>query len=425
MPNLEKRRQLYYAILTIPSKAREQIGKLRYVQSTGTGDKRQAQLIANQYVAGWQVLIKRALGEAEDTHLTRAMQWREELQQTLTDEYRELVGGLIRDEAESMIDKVGLTKAKEFYDISSGNKTLCATSYEQWKAQLTLEPKTIDQMSRDVRLLVDQFNALEDITPTSVFAWMASLEAEGKPISSRIRLMKGCKNYWGYLKAKKLAPIESNPFSNLVAKPKVKASRKLKANAPYSPEEVGKLWNEAQLQTRYGSPYCDQQLADLILLSAYTGTRIEELCSLKLANVTDHTFKFIDSKTEAGIREVPIHSKLLPTIKRLKEQSTDGYLMTELPSDKYDKRSGVMSKRFGILKTKLGFSSRVYTAHSFRATLVTMLENAGITENLAADIVGHKKPRITYGLYSGGATVELMREALEKVSYPFAIGIHG
>lgn len=420
MPNLEKRRQLYYAVLTIPLKAREQIGKLRYVQSTGTGDKRQAQLIANQYVAGWRVLIQKALGEAEDTHLVRALQWREELQKSLEDEQREIVEGLLLGEAHSMVDKVGLTKAKEFYDISSGSKTLCATSYELWKAQLTLEQKTIDQMSRDVKLLVDQFSALEDITHSSVFEWVESLEAKGKTASSRIRLLKGCKNYWGYLKAKKLVSIESNPFANLVAKPKGKASRKLKANAPYTPEEVVMLWNEAQSQTRYGKPYCDQQLADLILLSAYTGTRIEELCSLKLADVTSDSFKFIDSKTEAGIREVPIHSKLLPTIKRLKEQSKDGYLITKLPSNKYNKRSGVMSKRFGILKTKLGFSSRIYTAHSFRSTLVTMLENAGITENLAADIVGHKKPRVTYGLYSGGATVELMREALEKVSYPFA-----
>lgn len=280
-------------------------------------------------------------------------------------------------------------------------------------------------MSRDVRLLVERFSLIEDITYSSVFEWAESLEVNGKTVSSRIRILKGCKNYWGYLKAKKLVAIESNPFTNLVSKPKGKASRKLKANAPYTPEEVVKLWNEAQVQTRYGKPYCDQQLADLILLSAYTGTRIEELCSLKLADVTEHSFKFIDSKTEAGIREVPIHSKLLPTIKRLKDESKDGYLMTKLPSDQYDKRSGVMSKRFGILKTKLGFSSRVYTAHSFRSTLVTMLENSGISENLAADIVGHKKPRVTYGLYSGGATVELMRDALEKVSYPFDIGTSG
>ena len=49
--------------------------------------------------------------------------------------------------------------------------------------------------------------------------------------------------------------------------------------------------------------------------------------------------------------------------------------------------------------------------------LTTILENAGVGENLAADIVGHEKPRITYGLYSGGASLEVMRGAIKKVSY--------
>lgn len=41
--------------------------------------------------------------------------------------------------------------------------------------------------------------------------------------------------------------------------------------------------------------------------------------------------------------------------------------------------------------------------HSIRKTVITMLENAGVSENVAADIVGHEKPRIAYGPYSGGA----------------------
>jgi hypothetical protein len=45
------------------------------------------------------------------------------------------------------------------------------------------------------------------------------------------------------------------------------------------------------------------------------------------------------------------------------------------------------------------------------------LENAGVGENITADIIGHEKPRITYGLYSGGSTLETMREAIEKISY--------
>ena len=49
--------------------------------------------------------------------------------------------------------------------------------------------------------------------------------------------------------------------------------------------------------------------------------------------------------------------------------------------------------------------------------MVTLLENAGVLENVSADIVGHEKPRITYGLYSGGASLDVKRAALAKLRY--------
>jgi integrase len=91
-------------------------------------------------------------------------------------------------------------------------------------------------------------------------------------------------------------------------------------------------------------------------------------------------------------------------------------LLSDLSKNKYGDRSNAIGKRFGRLKTKQKFSSR-YVFHSIRKTFTTMLENAGVGENLAADIVGHEKPRITYGLYSGGASLEVMREAVKKVAY--------
>ena len=49
---------------------------------------------------------------------------------------------------------------------------------------------------------------------------------------------------------------------------------------------------------------------------------------------------------------------------------------------------------------------RRYIFHIFQKTVVTLLEQECISENLAADIVGHEKPSITYGLYSGGYSLE-------------------
>jgi len=54
------------------------------------------------------------------------------------------------------------------------------------------------------------------------------------------------------------------------------------------------------------------------------------------------------------------------------------------------------------VKKELGFG-RVDVFHSIRKTVVTILENAGVPENVVADIVGHEKATMTYGLYTNGS----------------------
>ncbi len=64
----------------------------------------------------------------------------------------------------------------------------------------------------------------------------------------------------------------------------------------------------------------------------------------------------------------------------------------------------------------MGFGSQ-HVFHSIRKTVVTILENAGVAENVVADIVGHEKTTMTYGLYSGGVSVAVKRDALDKLTY--------
>ena len=55
--------------------------------------------------------------------------------------------------------------------------------------------------------------------------------------------------------------------------------------------------------------------------------------------------------------------------------------------------------------------------HSIRKTFSTLLDQAGVQESIAADIVGHEKETMTYGLYSGGSSMAQMIEAIERVNY--------
>ena len=71
-----------------------------------------------------------------------------------------------------------------------------------------------------------------------------------------------------------------------------------------------------------------------------------------------------------------------------------------------------VGKRFGRLKTKLGFGS-LHVFHSIRKTATTVFEQAGVTEGITADILGHEKQTMTYGLYSGGTSIKQRKEAMD------------
>ena len=49
--------------------------------------------------------------------------------------------------------------------------------------------------------------------------------------------------------------------------------------------------------------------------------------------------------------------------------------------------------------------------------MITKLEQADVSESVTADIVGHEKKTITYGLYSGGSSMAQKIEAIKKINY--------
>jgi integrase len=88
-----------------------------------------------------------------------------------------------------------------------------------------------------------------------------------------------------------------------------------------------------------------------------------------------------------------------------------------LTTTKYGARGNALGKRFSRLKAELGYPPEL-VLHSVRKTVATMLENAGVSEGIAMDLLGHKKKTMSYGRYSGGPSMANKREAVGCLSYP-------
>ena len=161
----------------------------------------------------------------------------------------------------------------------------------------------------------------------------------------------------------------------------------------------------------------EPELFHMFQIGIFTGARIEEICLIRTKDVTENTIRITKSKTEAGVREIPIHSQISGLIKSLKHKSTDTYLIGNLKINRLGQRSAAIGKKFGRLKNKLGFKKGVHVFHSIRNTVSTLLNQAGVQESIAADILGHEKKTITYGLYSEGSSMAQKIEAIEKINY--------
>ena len=415
--HIELRHNVYYAVLYIPKDVVPALGKTKFYQTTRSGNKKIALERAAALVLGWKQQIAIAREESPDPVIASALSLREHLKTGSTSIIHEII-----EEERAQINKTEGTKAStEFSGLVSGKQDPLPSLLNGWSEHQTkkgLQAKTIDQWHRDLELLVAYFRTSDSLTPEQIRTWITYISEKADLTASSVaRILGACRNFYRYLKSIGQVPderpcpfITPSKFKVTKSKKSGNANRQ-KPWVPFEPDDVVRLHRIAIETGKI-------QLADLIFIGAHTGARIEEICSMKTEDIDlkASSLSIIDSKTESGIRTIPIHKSLKALAKRLVDSSTDGYLLSGLTCNKYQDRSNAIGKAFGRLKNKEGFSER-HVFHSIRKTFTTKLENLKVPENLAADIVGHEKPNITYGLYSGGSSLETMREVINKVTY--------
>jgi integrase len=413
------RHQTYYALMTIPKDVQHYFGKTRFSKTTETSDIKIALTKADIFVIQWKAEIAKARERSDDPIIDSAM----ELRKMMGVSPRELFLDVVESETDQLRNKVGDFKADLFESLATNKDQLLTEYLKDWEKRQHakgLVAKTVDQMKSDLSLLTNYIITTKALTPKHCDIWIHEIARDGNLSSASVnRIIGSCKNFYRFLQEIRVFPEDSAmPFKVPMA---YRRSRKKNAKEE-NKKEKWKPLSKSQLDRIYQATQAkgDKDLVDLIYIAAHSGARIEEICSLKIEqiNLQDLSFYIDDSKTEAGFRTVPIHSKVINLIERLISQSGNAYLFEKLTSNKYNDRSNAIGKRFGQLKTKLGFG-RLHVFHSIRKTFTTELERAGIPENVAADIVGHEKQTMTYGVYSQGTSLEQMKEAVEKVHYPF------
>jgi integrase len=140
--------------------------------------------------------------------------------------------------------------------------------------------------------------------------------------------------------------------------------------------EIDRLW------TLTDDPYYQ-----IVLMLIYNGCRISELLDLKKENVhlDEQYFDVVSSKTDNGIRKVPIADKVLPFYKAWFDGSTCEYLL-HTPEQKHFDYRNYYDSYWTPLMEQLGLEHR---PHDTRHTCISMLAEAHVDQTMIKKIVGH------------------------------------
>lgn len=167
----------------------------------------------------------------------------------------------------------------------------------------------------------------------------------------------------------------------------------------FTAEEIQKLWDNINV------PF-----ADTVLIMIYTGLRVGELLNLKNEdiNLEENIISVKESKTETGIRDVPIKNNILKLITKRMILGNVFFIT--------DKNRPVLYNKYRRIFTELLKKLEIaeHTIHDCRHTTATLLSDAGANQISIAKIMGHTDYNITATVYTHKNKTEL-KKAMELI----------
>lgn len=145
---------------------------------------------------------------------------------------------------------------------------------------------------------------------------------------------------------------------------------------PFKRAEIDRLWELSE-----------DKWVQIVLMLIYNGCRISEFLDLRKEHVhlEEQYFDVIASKTDNGIRKVPIADKVLPFYKAWYEDSECEYLL-HTPNQKHFDYRNYYDSYWLALMEQIGFDHK---PHDTRHTCITMMAEAHVDPTMSKKIVGH------------------------------------
>lgn len=192
--------------------------------------------------------------------------------------------------------------------------------------------------------------------------------------------------------------IEKN-YASFVEYPKPKEREK---KQPFTNEEISALWNNLHIPN-----------VDVVLILLYTGMRVNELLDMETRNVhLDERYMFVEkAKTRAGIRNVPIHQKILPLLEKRFNKKNKFLCLNE--RGKQLKYQNFYSHHFE--KNIRPILTLNHNIHETRHTFISQCDRLELNTVTVQRIVGHENKTVTQDYTD--KTIQDMLSVIDKFEY--------
>lgn len=204
------------------------------------------------------------------------------------------------------------------------------------------------------------------------------------------------KNLFGHLDKFALElDVINKAYSQLITAEPIPETTK----QPFTDDEIQTLWE-----------HVSEEWVDSVLIFIYSGFRISELLNMKLEQIEleNNTFKG-GTKTKSGKdRIVPIHSKILPLVKKRIETSNN-YLF------EYNGKKMSTSQYYVYWNDVMNTLNMHHTPHECRHTFRSKLDSAGANKKCIDLMMGHKSKEVGERVYTH-KTIEELSTAIELFS---------
>lgn len=378
--------------IAIPSYMRHLFqGKRYFMKSTGTRDIRQARLFRDAIALEWarlRNLLKPQGGSSVDQiidELRRASVYAKEAPASF---------------GASVQACPSLLKMRDLYLLQYSEKRKLTTLSKTNKA---VEVLLTYLKKKDIQL--------RDINRTIVTGWLDKLKTERAPQTIQ-NYISALAQIWDLARNRYHDAPQDNPWRGHALEAK---SSKVSYEV-FAPSELAKVY-----------ALLDDEMKAVTAIGAYSGMRINEICTLRESSIKTIEgvlcFEITEGKTKSAARIVPVHSKLIPLVKSLLKTTHSGFLFYHASiTDRADgKRSTWHTQQFTRAKRKalgeLAAERKVF--HSLRHAFVQQLDRAQVPEDRIALLVGHERGSTeSFKTYSKNAASPVeMRKYVELINH--------